>query len=335
MQARHEYTHAVSANTNSQLPLSTGPTLEPATALDAEGRQYTIAEAIDLWLLSKYALTQSDCTTMAYREIITSLHLFLLGEGLELDRPATEIIISIQSWANLRSDARKHRGDVSLSTYNQRIAAISSFYQWAIENGMYKGNNPARQLSRASVQKYSNSCAPNPQQIAMKLRDIDRTTPRGLRDYTLLQVALNTGRSLQELASLNWSCLYIENGIMTLTFQRCKGGKTLHDKLDIRLSKALLIYLHTIYGEQLDDLEPQAPIWVSFSDRNCNQGIGPQTIADICKNHLGFSTVHSLRHTFAIAMEQQGAGTSTIQERLGNASATETDRYLARLRKNS
>jgi integrase len=333
MQARHEYTRAVSANINSRIPLSTHPKPEPATVLDAEGRYCTITQAIDLWLQSKYAITQSRCTIMAYKEIITSLHLFLLEQGLDLDRPATEIVIYIQSWASLRSDARKHRGGVSPSTYNQRIAAISSFYQWAIEKGLYQGSNPAKQLSRVHVQKYSESRAQNPQQIAMKLRDIDRTTPRGLRDYTLLQVALNTGRSLQELASLSWGCLHIENGIVTLTIQHCRGGKTLYDRLDIRLSKALLVYLRTIYGEQLDKLEPQAPIWVSFSDRNYNQGIGPQTIADICKNRLGFSTVRSLRHTFAIAMEQQGAGASIIQERLGNASATETDRYLARLRK--
>ena len=320
---------------NNRLPLPTQPEPEPATFVDGEGRRYTLIETIDLWLLSKYALTQSKCTTLTYREIITSLHLFLLEQGLDLDRPATEIVLSLQHWASLRSDARKHRGSVSLATYNQRIAAISSFYRWAIEKGMYKGSNPASQLSRVPVQKYAKSHALNPQQVATKLRDIDRTTPRGLRDYTLLQVALNTGRSLQELASLSWGCLYIENEIVTLTFQRCKGGKTLYDRLDIRLSKALLTYLHTIYGEQLKQLGPQTPIWVSFSARNYNQGIGPQTIADICKNRLGFSTVHSLRHTFAIAMEQQGAGVTTIQERLGNASTTETDRYLAHLRKNS
>lgn len=332
MQIRREYTHIASKDRQSQISSSKMPDLESAFISDAEGKCYTVAQAIERWLLSKYARPQSRNTTTAYREIITSLRSFLLEQGLDLDRPAPEIVNALQRWAHLRSDARKHQGYVSPSTYNQRMAAISSFYQWAIEKGIYQGSDPARQMSRVPVQKYAKARALNPQQIALKLRDIDRTTPRGLRDYALLQVALNTGRSLQELASLNWGCLSIENGIVTLTFQRCKGGKPLSEKLDIRLSKVLLIYLHIIYNGDLDALESHTPIWVSFSDRNYHQGIGPQTIADICKARLGVSTVHSLRHTFALAMEQQGAETHIIQERLGTASVAETDRYLACLK---
>ncbi len=56
-----------------------------------------------------------------------------------------------------------------------------------------------------------------------------------------------------------------------------------------------------------------------------------QTIADVCQKHLGTSKVHTLRHTFARAMEDAGAKVSDIQARLGHSSLATTGRYLAAL----
>lgn len=295
--------------------------------------QDSIAQAITLWLLDKYALTQSTCTETTYRDILLSLRAYLQARGADLDTTTSEMASHIQTWANLRAANSRRQGNVASATYNQRIAAVSSFYRWAIKNERYTGSNPAEQLTRATVQKYSRARALNPQQVRTKLKDIDRSTPRGLRDYVLLQLALNTGRSAQELASLTWGCLHRDGEVVILTFTRCKGGKTLQDILDTRLSKVLLTYLHTIYGESLENLAPHMPIWVSFSDRTYGRAIGPQTIADICEKHLGVSTVHTLRHTFALTMEELGAHTSSIQERLGHESMAATSGYLHSLRK--
>jgi integrase/recombinase XerC len=293
-----------------------------------------IAHAIELWLLDKYALTQSKCTEETYRGILLSLRTYLQERGCDLDSVAVDIAPDIQAWASQRASTSQRQGNVAPSTYNQRIAAASSFYVWATKYGIYVGNNPAAQLARATVQKYAKARALDPHLVRTKLKNIDRSTPRGLRDYVLLQVALNTGRSAQEMVSLLWRCIHIDDsGIVTLTFERCKGGKTMQDVLDPRLSNILLTYLHTIYGERLDILAPHRPIWVSFSDRTYGQAIGAQTIADICESHLGVSTVHTLRHTFALTMEDLGAQTSSIQERLGYESLAATSCYLTSLRR--
>jgi site-specific recombinase XerD len=292
-----------------------------------------VAHAIELWLLDKYALTQSKCTEETYRETLHSLRTYLQERGCDLDSVVVDIAPDIQAWASQRASTSKRQGKVAPSTYNQRIAAASSFYVWAIKHGIYVGSNPAAQLARATVQKYAKARTLDPHVVRTKLKNIDRSTPRGLRDYVLLQVALNTGRSAREMVSLLWRCIHIDDDIITLTFERCKGGKTMQDVLDPRLSKVLLTYLHTIYGERLDILAPHQPIWVSFSDRTYGQAIGAQTIADICESHLGISTVHTLRHTFALTMEDLGAQTSSIQERLGYESLAATSGYLTSLRK--
>ena len=291
------------------------------------------ALVIDLWLLDNYALAYSECTTAIYREIAISFQAYLQERGLDLDSPVTEIALHMQTWARRRAPGSRYQGSVAPSTYNQRVAAMSSFYRWAKRSGKFTGDNPAEQLTRAYVEKYAKSQALNSQSVYTKLKGIDRTTPRGLRDYVLLQVALNTGRTARELASLVWKCVHLDDEIVTLTFEHCKGGKTMHDTLDVRLSKLLLIYLRTIYEQQLDTLAPNAPLWVSFSDRTNRKAIGPQTIADICESHLGISTIQSLRHTFALTMEQQGAQTRTIQGRLGHESPSSTDMYLTQLKR--
>jgi len=314
--------------------LSTSCQSEAQTGTPASAQQDDhIKLAIELWLLDKYALTQSKCTVATYRDILLSLRPYLQERRLDLDSTASELASTIQLWASLRVSGSKRQGSVAPSTYNQRIAAVSSFYRWAIEKGIYTGDNPADQLARASVQKYANARALNPQQVSVKLKDIDRSTPRGLRDYMLLLVALNTGRSAQELASLTWQSLHTDGDSVTLTFERCKGGKTIHTTLDSQLSKALLNYLHAIYGEQLGTLAPHTPLWMSFSDRTYGQAIGPQTISDICESHLGISTIHTLRHTFAFTMEQLGAETGTIQGQLGHKSRAATNSYLASLKR--
>ncbi|GHO65461.1 hypothetical protein KSC_043530 [Ktedonobacter sp. SOSP1-52] len=289
--------------------------------------------AIELWLLEKYSLTQSKCTEATYRDILISLHTHLQDKGLSLNHPAEEIVSAILCWASARTPGSKRQGDVAPSTYNQRVAAVSSFYRWAIQNSLYTGNNPVEQLPRATIQKYAKASSLNPQLVSIKLNAIDRSTPRGSRDYVLLQVALNTGRSSQELASLTWQCIRIEGDGVVLTFKRCRGGKIMQDLLDARLSHVFLAYIRTIYGEQLEALAPTAPIWVSFSDRSYGQSISSQTIADICESHLGISTVRTLRHTFALTMDGLGAHISTIQERLGHESAAITTSYIHKLKK--
>ena len=115
--------------------------------------QDSIAQAITLWLLDKYALTQSTCTETTYRDILLSLRACLQARGADLDTTTSEMASHIQTWANLRAANSRRQGNVASATYNQRIAAVSSFYRWAIKNERYTGSNPAEQLTRATVQK--------------------------------------------------------------------------------------------------------------------------------------------------------------------------------------
>src|SRR6266702_29753 len=287
--------------------------------------------AVTKWLEASFSHSQSLRTIGEYKDTLESFRSYLHLDGLDLLSNPDLVSSHAQTWARIRSDKSRRPGPVSGATYNLRLAAISSFYQYCIQSLRYKGENPISRFKKTKVQKYGKARSLNRGEVIRLLKKIDRSTLEGQRDYVLLQVGLNTGRRAQELASLRWRHVEMEGECVTLTFEECKGHKTMRDTLAASLSKALLRYLRTVY-DGLHNMEPESPLWVSFSDRNKGKGIGMQTIADICEARLGVSTVHSMRHTFAHTMQEAGASITDIQSRLGHESLATTGIYLARLK---
>lgn len=289
--------------------------------------------AIEAWLQQSYPPGSGETTAAIYRKILVSFGLYLQARGLNVRSPASQLTPHIQTWVGLRTAASRRQGHVAHSTYNQRIAALRSFYAWMGKHAGADGSNPVERLRRVNVDKYASVRPLDARQVAVRLRAIDRSTVRGQRDYALLQVALNTGRSARELAGLTWGNLSFDGEHVTLVFQGGRSKRVLCDQLDSRLSQVLLTYLQTVYGQDLASLDLQAPIWVSFSDRTAGQAIGQQTIADICATHLGISQFQRLRDTFALTMDQLGAQIETIQNCLDHANRATTGTYLANLKR--
>ncbi len=279
--------------------------------------------AIIAWLDAKGKRSGSAKTATAYRAALQSFRSYLFAQRLDLDGPAQAVALLAQQWAGL--------GTPAPATYNQRLAIISSFYSYALKHDLLHAN-PIGRVDRRPVQSYGGAQALDYAELRRRLALIDRTTPRGLRDYALLAVALQTGRRLSELAALRWSALQLRGDKLTIRWQRTKGGKQMQDSLPRPTARALLEYLAVVYKGRLNALPPDAPVWISLSRRNQGEALTIQTIADICERHLGTPKVHTLRHTFARAMEDSGAKVSDIQARLGHTSLATTGRYLAALK---
>src|SRR5260370_37493506 len=57
----------------------------------------------------------------------------------------------------------------------------------------------------------------------------------------------------------------------------------------------------------IDRSTAQGLLWLSFSDRNFSQAIGPRTISNVRERHLGTGKVHTTRHTVAVNLSHQKA----------------------------
>ncbi|MBF6613031.1 MAG: tyrosine-type recombinase/integrase [Chloroflexi bacterium] len=305
---------------------------------DGADRAAGLEVAILGWLDAKRGRSGSLRTARTYADTLAVFREALRREGLDLDASPTPVALVAQAWAGKSED----NSAPAPTTYNQRLACVSSFYRYARKQGILE-HNPIERVERRGVQAYAGSKALKSDDISKAMNAIDRTTPTGARDYALLHVYLQTGRRLSEVAALELRDLEDrggggnDGGKVRITFRRCKGGKVLYDTLSAPISAALRAYLHIIYGPDLkavQTVQANAPVWVSLAERNGTRGgrLSKVSISRICKARLGTSRVHALRHTMAQVMEQRRAPVSLIQQRLGHSSLATTGIYLAALR---
>jgi integrase len=305
----------------------------PSSALDRPTARRALDQAIAFWLDAKSGRSGSLKTATTYQDTIAQFRSALQAAGLDLDADSRAVALAAQRWAAQRATNSRGSGDVSPSTYNQRLAVLSSFYKYARKLGLFTNENPIDRVERRSVQAYASAVPIDKVTLRTRLKDISRDDQAGQRDYALLAIYVNTGRRLSEVAALRWSDIHQAGDRVTLHFRHAKGGKVMSDTLPPGISKALMTWLTTCYGNQLAQLTPEQPIWVSLSTNGtAGDALGIRAVAQICADRLGVSKVHALRHTFAHMMEDAGAKTSEIQARLGHSSMATTGRYLAALR---
>jgi site-specific recombinase XerD len=296
--------------------------------------QFTIDAAIMEWLAQKERRTSSQKTRRAYLDTIQQFRAFLAAGQLDLLSNPIDIARLAALWANMRAGSSRQPGaEVSPSTFNQRLAVLSSWYTFVQETYHLDIANPIKDVKKRPVQAYAAAEPIAPEVVEEGIEDIDRRTPRGLRDYALLAVALSTGRRASELVGLRGQDVKIQgagrrtkDARVTLTFH-CKGSKVMRDRLDEETSAVFLEYLHAQHGKQILILEPDAPIWVSYSNQNRGQAISTQALSDICEKYLETSKVHALRHTFSVGMVRSGAPITDLAGRLGHTDIKITQIY--------
>lgn len=298
-------------------------------ALVLSTQDYPIDLAISAWLDSKVKLSGSAATHRNYSDILLGFRAALQRAGLDLTSPSRDVALAAQVWASRDVHGAK---EVGASTFNHKLAVVSSFFTFARKRQLLDIPNPIDLLDRRKVQSYAAATALSTARVADMLRSVDRTTLSGLRDYALLAVGVNTGRRRAELAAMRLGDVHVEGESVTVIWPRAKGGKVMRDRLEPTVGKALVAYLQVLYGDALDTLPDELPVWVSISRNSNGEALSMRSLSNICDKYIGTHSVHSLRHTFAHVMEEQGATVSDIQARLGHSNLATTGRYLTALR---
>lgn len=312
---------------------------ETTTALAP--RTFSMDQVIRIWIQEKANRTRSVETERAYTSRLEEFRTVLLVAGLDLDSDPQLVAVAAQGWADHTDRVDDHGRPIPVApaTYNQRLAILSSFYRMAIKRGVLTAN-PIATIDRRPAEDYAEVKTLDRDMLRAQLEQIDRSTLSGMRDYALVGVLLTTGRRRAEVQAMRWKSLQIASQEITIEFRRTKGGKSMRDTLSPGVGQALMHWLHAFYGPQLGGLAPDAPIWVSLATNShgkplssYGKPLNARTLNKICAARLGVSKVHSLRHTFADAMEESGAKLTEIRDRLGHSNSATTDKYLQKLRR--
>ncbi len=289
----------------------------------------TIDEAIQKWVKNA-GRSHSAKTRTAYRDTLEDFRAYLRAQcpPLDLDGLPSAVARAAEDWAGI---SKRDGGTIAPSTFNQRLAIVSSYYQYAIAFEVERiQSNPIARIKRLTVESKDAARYLPASFVKTKMATIDRSTPEGLRDYALLSVALATGRRASELAGLRFGHLHLQGTTCQIEWPHCKGNKRMQDTLSTKTTGALLAYLKhgDVYGNRLFTLPADAPIWISFSRRNVGQAIGTRTISNICEQYLESSKVHTTRHTWAVNMHRQGASYEQIRKGLGHSNLKITSDYM-------
>lgn len=283
------------------------------------------------WLDEVSGRTQSARTARTYRETMERFRHALAQVGLDLDGPTRQVALVAQSWAG--QTERVGRASVANATYNLRLAVISSFYRYIARAADWAESNPILKVRRRPVSAYAGARPLDLGQTQARLEEVaeeGETQLAAARDYALFLLALSTGRRAAELAGLSWGDVDQTSRGVRVTFGRTKGGKPMQDLLDPDVGAALLTWLRLFYGE-LSVLASEDPVFVCLSNRAHGHRLVHSSLSRLARKRLGTSKVHATRHTFAVAMLEEGAKLTEIAGRLGHTSTEATAHYLEAL----
>lgn len=151
-------------------------------------------------------------------------------------------------------------------------------------------------------------------------------TPAGLRDRALLEVTYSCGVRVSELIGLDWQDV---DTTLELVRVRGKGGKERLIPIGRKAIEALQVYQHRV-GELCPRgiRDPQAV----FLNQRGNR-LSARSVERLLDHYVLVSGIatkaspHALRHSFATHLLGAGADLRAIQELLGHASLSTTQKY--------
>ncbi len=261
-------------------------------------------------------------TVETYIRDLRSFRDFVRDEGLPADARKLDIV-ALRGF--LSSLFRSNQA----STLSKKVSAIRSFYRFLLKRRMV-GKNPAAGLRSPKVAK----SLPRFLTVDQAFRVMDsppkedkRAKSLQARDRALLETLYGTGVRVGELASMNIDdCDFQAASARVLG----KGGKERVVPLGRSAVEALEAYLPERRGLLAKAKEGDADaLWLSRHGGR----LSIRQVQNIVRRHgtlgAGRSDLHphAMRHTCATHLLDAGADLRAIQELLGHASLSTTQRY--------
>jgi len=217
----------------------------------------------------------------------------------------------------------------SAASICRSVASIKNLYTFAVLSGLVK-ENPARNVKVEKSEKKLPQILTG-KEVELLLRQPQCTDFKGYRDKAMLELLYATGIRVTELINLD-----VDNVNTSAGFIRCIGsGKERIVPLYPAAVKALRVYMTEIRPQMIANPLESALFVNVNGERMTRQGFWKivkfyQEKADIKKQ----ITPHTLRHSFAAHLLENGADLRSIQEMLGHSDISSTQVYAQIVKQN-
>ena len=262
----------------------------------------------------------SELTIKSYREDLTALAQYLAEtRGGKAPQPGQLTAVDLRAYV-----AALHEAGYARTTIARRTACMRSFFRFGQREGWCTAN-PAKPL-RTPRKPRNLPHFLSAEDIGRLLQAPSADDTMGLRDRAILETLYSAGLRVSELAGLNQSDLDFAAGVLHVR------GKGRRERLAPIGSYAIRALGRWLPLRKLSPREPQgtlAPVFVNrFGRRLTTRSIGRMLEKYLRQTGLDRRTTpHTLRHSFATHLLDQGADIRSVQELLGHKSLVTTQIY--------
>jgi integrase/recombinase XerD len=209
------------------------------------------------------------------------------------------------------------------ATIARRLAALKAFYQFLVREKRIE-NDPTANLESPKLEKRLPKVL-SVAEVERLLAQPDPSQPAGMRDRAMLELLYATGIRVSELVSLNVSDVNLPMGYI-----RCagKGSKERIVPLGSLAIQSCQEYLELARGRLVKDRDEPALFVNHHGHRLTRQGFWKivKKYAEDARIEKEI-TPHTLRHSFATHLLENGADLRSVQEMLGHADISTTQIY--------
>ena len=208
------------------------------------------------------------------------------------------------------------------ATVSRSMASLKNFYAYLVSAGFVE-STPVMEIKIDRGEKKLPQILTN-KEIELLLAQPACVDEKGYRDKAMLELMYATGIRVSELIDLNLDDVNIDVGVIKCA--NAKKGRVI--PLYPAALKALKVYLKEVRGSMLADPEEQALFVNVNGARMSRQGFWKilkhyQQAAGIEKE----ITPHTLRHSFAVHLLENGADIDSLQELMGHCDISSTQVY--------
>ena len=257
----------------------------------------------------------SENTLQSYRRDIVQFERYLETQRINYLKINTD---DIKAYLDYLKEVGKKS-----STISRSLASIRSFYHYLLRNKKVK-NDPTEGIQSPKIEKKAPSILSS-QEIELLLEQPKNIDLKGIRDKAMLEFAYATGMKVTEIISLDVDDVNLEDAYVT-----CKSStKQRNIPLGSLSLKALKTYIEEARPIIIKD-DSVTALFVNANGRRLTRQ-GFWKIIKYYKEQAHISkdiTPHTLRHSFATHLLQNGADLKAIKKMLGHSDISSTQVYM-------
>lgn len=216
----------------------------------------------------------------------------------------------------------KDRKELSKRSQARLLSALRSFFSWAVQEDFTKVN-PCDGVDMPKLGRYIPSVL-SVEEVDALIDSTDGSTLTGLRDRALLEVMYGCGLRVSEAAALKCSDVFEKEAFVRVIG---KGNKQRLVPIGVPALEAIDAYLAvrpSAFDPILDDVIFHNRFGKPLSRVSIFKMIKQQALIAGIRKEI---SPHTLRHSFATHLVENGADLRVVQEMLGHESILTTEIY--------